>query len=751
MSSLSPPRRAAKGYVLIIVLVVGLAASLAAAALVNTAGHTRLTAMHTDLGEVASSIADMGMEHALAYLDRAVSSGTDFDHILDPTLLCGDPALVSIPALGGTTTTVNGKRYAVLPANGGAYLIRFDDDDDDGIDVADRWLNFTGNNEVGTNCREGPKANNSSTGNWSATQQELRRDRNRTLWVSVIGIYPGTNLATATHQRALRRLHTAPRGGSIPGLQVKGNIDIESSAVFQACSPIGSLEVDGFVSSSGSGTTRCACGLSSAHNFEPTRPGAWRHCNDLSGNVCAQNLAISGYTNTYQLPGCASGRLEAPGPDIPAIPALATAADSYIDWSRPCVFWLSNGLKGKKGGGGSADDWLEHSMWFWDADRNDGGGNSCAGYEGSLNTIPTPDPSSTGAASCWTPLFLSANLATSGGGCVRPRWNDTADLDEGDETTVVCGTAVDDEECVAVGGVSGDDAARCQWLPTKVPGVLNKTIVIAGVPTTNPEWTRMEDEMPSSEKWHSSITRLNKPDWSRCQIQYPPPVDDTIVNTQTYSCDMAGSHEPVVAGAMGETFCNGLNVAMQYVKKGVTSSFFFRPQTRAQARAVPAGVYIFQNPLALVGNPHNFGQQAHPLWFENSPKPMAGFVLATLATTHPLGILIQQRDYHFGSGQTHEGNGGGTHTPRRWLPSVIADGPVRFSGGGTSALGGSVYSTSNMEWGGNGKMFLFGEMHLNADFQLKGSGQFYWLYETPMQPVPLGTSGILPVSGLISR
>lgn len=737
MSPNSSPRRAPRGYVLLIVLVVGLAASLAATALVSTSGHARLTAMHTDVGQLTNAIGEAGMQHAIAYLNNGVGNLNDFDEVLDPTLACaaGSERLVSIPDLGAGSSTVpltldgTTKNYTLREFNGGAYLIRFDDDDDDGIDVRGTWARITGNNENGGTCLEGPKGSNSTSGNHNSGEHNPLRDRNRSIWVTVVAIYPGSDPDRASHTRSFRRLHTAARFPSVPGIQIKGNVSVGTSATLAACSPIGSVEVDGDATATG---PACACGFSAADNFPPqTGYGTWGNCVD-TGFDCEATVTPNQMSQPFTLPGCLPGRLESPGPELQELPELATEADDYLDWSRPCIFWVDN-TNGSN---------LNDTVWFWGADHADNSGTSCASYEGSLDTIPTPDPSAPGAASCWTPLLLGgAGTGTvpsvAGDSCYSPLW------------TKASGLPVTFDESGTTGGTADEDdggGARCSWYPN-------------GDATTG-EWAGTID--PATATGLAALTSLNlaldanvgnaspiapfpaskvlrKPDWAqRCTVQYPPPLDATVVS-EDFSCDMRA------AEGAGARFCNGTTHAMRYVNSG-PKHFFWRPTTNAEARAVPAGVYIFTNGVSVTGGPYSFDNAAHPLNNFPDAKPMKGYLMATLASTK--SIQLQQSGYHFGAGQTHEGGAG---PYRRFLPSIITDESLGMKGGASQAIGGTVYARQGATWNGGGDIFLFGEMHSNGDLTIGGNGKFYWLYDVPLQSNTSVSSGLLPVSGSIPR
>lgn len=401
--------RAARGplrkraFSLILVLVVGVAAFAVATTLLIVSESASTRGAHALQGERAEAIAQAGFERTLAYMAPLVEDTGDFDKVLDPDLDVNCSALpvnpptpsatAGRPAFSdGTPQTYRFKEWTLVPYDDGAYLVRFDDDNDDAHDEP-LWVARTGNNLRGTNnCIEGPAAlgggggggegggeGGGGGGGGGEPADNPFRDRNGAIWITVIGIAPGTDPDRAVHRSTIRRLHHIPTGGVVEGLVVRGNVDIGGNANLDACSPVGSLHVDGNVGVTGSGLG-CACGDSRADSFNN-----FDHCTALAG-TCASV-------------GCALGSLDVPGPAVPAVEDWRSApgADFYFDWSSKCIFIV--------------DDDSESGLWVWDPTAPRGpSGAACSTMQGSGRAFPDINPADTSDfGSCWTPVLLGIN------------------------------------------------------------------------------------------------------------------------------------------------------------------------------------------------------------------------------------------------------------------------------------------------------------------------------------------------------
>lgn len=787
-ASVSPPQKepampgragpnSPRGFVLLIVMIIGIAAGLGAAALISTSGGARLAALHSHDGDAAAGIAEAGMERAVAYLQSVAGNSLDFDGVLDRGLnsVC-DPINPQADDFtpnwsDSAVVTYQGKAYSRVNMDtdgdsvaDAAYLVRFDDDDDDQPYQID-WIRVTGNNPA-NNCNEGPHNDQAVNGaNYGNGANNYLRDRNRTIFVTVVGLYPlgdGATADTAKHRVVMRRLHSAPRFPGMPGIQVKGNITVSGSGSIAACSPIGSLEVDGDASG-GAGKLACACGFSEANNFITS--SGWDHCTEethVISDPCNSTVTVG--TVTYEIPGCAPGQLNEPGPSIPDLPDLDNDPDAYIDFERPCVFWV---------------DVTKHQLWFWDANR-DAAGQTCGErMEGSglgKSAILPPDPSKASAPSaassdlrgCWTPLVLDMNTSASAGGnppaipnhpsqqCYFTPFHDG--LWDGSAAAAL---RADGRTGFQQEGSSGQ--YRCGWAPrggpntdgkyrtcndvalsgfgcdVGLPGFDGPSGVItmslgSGLGPLNQKLQNL------SEPLFPHNVALNKPDWSQCTVVYPP--DGTVIAQKTYHClDTEGDG---VADTQGCTATNGATlgtsgVAIHHSHSG--GHPWFRGRNSRDVDAVPAGVYWFSADIAPTGT--NFGNwdvNAHPIVRSNDANdvPLEYYMKATIVTSGTFSI--QQPGYVLGPGQTDEGG----DNPKYRLSSVIAKGGVTFKGAGNQAVAGTVYTTGNADWAGSGTMMLFGELHTKGNFTIGGSGKFWWLYQVPFQDPPIGTTGTPP-------
>lgn len=779
-----------RGYVLIIVLVVGLAASLAAISLSQSAGSALIESMHTDNGDRAQGVAEAGMMRAVAFLQAVTGNSQDFDGVLDRGLnsVCNATAGTVTPQADDGTPEWTDATVVQLNTNSGtkgfgcvlmdlgttnvsgAYLVRFDDDDDDDPWKSE-WEKVTGNNPT-NDCQEGPDPSQAVNSDSFGGKNNPLRDRNRTIWVTVIGAYPATSCTTAaiedaTHRATIRRMHSAPRFPSVAGIQVKGNINVQGNSDMGACSEIGSLEVDGSATGSGDG---CACGFSAADSWTT---GTWDHCTTSGAISCATtvNDGEPGHQD-YTLPGCLTGQLETPGPVIPNLPSVTGQTGQYVDWDRPCTFYIDiDSTTGDEG------------IWFWDSNRSMDGSVSCGSYEGnSGGDAPFPGPPNPSAAysplgtgntpdwtGCWTPVILgagppggaswaTATSPTSGvsdvntwvmptTGCMGPPWRAT-------------GTSYGTASPVWEWGNSGSTPDECTWRPTNLTGEyetcydgpisnldsdgtpgnetncgeqglrcnsgagtggpLDYTDCDAGVLQGPLNW---QLERLGINQFPDGV-QLNKPNWqAECTVQYPP----FGTTTTPYAC----------------TNCTGTQDAMTRLNGG-SKHWWFTGQTNAQVTALPAGVYWWSDDLSLSGGGWDWHEDAHPSDTLNGGNPdpeinLAAYPLVTMMTAGD--IDLQPDGYFFGFGQTDNGAGSGNE---RYIPSIVTGGDTTMRGGAGESIVGSIYANGNVEWRGGGMMYLFGELYTDGNFDVGGSGNFWWLYRVSLQEPQTGTSGMPP-------
>lgn len=371
-----------RAFSLVIVLVLGVAAVVVATTLLVAQQAAAVRAAHTLQSGRAEAIAEAGMARLRSHLKAITTIDGDFDLVLD---VDGEANCVAMPGAAATVPAVNqtlrpkmadgtrvvyrGKAWTRVAYDGGAYMMRFEDDNDDFRPQAS-WATHTGNTLNGAaNCREGDVALGDADNPF--------RDRNQTISLVVMGIMPGTDPNKAVHRSTLRRIERLGGNSVVAGIQVDGNINLSGNASLDACSPVGSMLVDGNLTQGGS-SDGCACGESRADSI--TGAG-WTHC-----------TATAGRCGTV---GCAAGTLDVPGPNVPTVLALTSPAgkDFYFDWSKPCIFNVDEARGG---------------LWFWDATALRGPlGVACSAVEGSAGGFPPITPNSTANfGQCWTPLLL---------------------------------------------------------------------------------------------------------------------------------------------------------------------------------------------------------------------------------------------------------------------------------------------------------------------------------------------------------
>jgi hypothetical protein len=362
------PRR--RGFAMLIVLVLAVAMVIVAAATTLSSGFQSVASTHSEGAELARVIAESGLARADAFAIQTLKSNgsVDFDEVLDPDLNADCTGLDSgafnllttgsAPKAGSTTflpdftdaTAVDypaGKKWMRVALNRGAYLVRYEDNADDGITPAGDWSARTGNN-VGSSCNEGD------------TQGENpARDRDGAIWVQVMGIYPGTNPATAVHRVLLRKMIRLP--GGAPGgvaFSVGGNVDSNVSA----SNNVASLIVGGNVTS-----TNGFCGRVSAGG----------------SSTATANSGSSGCSPTP------NAFLNDPGATVTPTSVAAPESGAWYDWTTPCNFYVKPGV----------------GLFYWDAAATRGG-ESCASYNGGI-VAPNPDAGEEPEdGSCWTPIIL---------------------------------------------------------------------------------------------------------------------------------------------------------------------------------------------------------------------------------------------------------------------------------------------------------------------------------------------------------
>lgn len=376
------PRHRARGYVLLAVLLVLAALVFLVGVGLRRAGDEGASGALVGSEAQAQVIAEVGLERTRAYLGALLERDVDLDQALDPKL---DTDCTNLLALAGPTTvddhlptftdgaavTVpsNGKRYLRVPYGDGAYLVRIDDNDDDGMDLP-MFKTMTGNHP-GTGCVEG-----SAVG---AARTNLVRDRDRTVWVTVIGVYPGTDVAKATARRTLRVL-VGP--GESAGIVSGGTVDMAGAS--HVCGAYGDVMATGSVQ----GGCLCGAGCSSGP--------PWQSCG--AGNACT---AQSGGSTCSASSGGSQGTCT-PGAVVPPPPHV-------FPWD------VSNAPPACPGGVGC--------MPFYYLRKDSSGTARVSAWNYATCPDPRAQPRICGPADCAT-CWVALNAATSGALDVRMLYSD---------------------------------------------------------------------------------------------------------------------------------------------------------------------------------------------------------------------------------------------------------------------------------------------------------------------------------------
>src|SRR3712207_2369929 len=216
------------GFTLLALLLVLAAMTLLVATTLQLGEDERRSASLVRHDARALALAEAGVERSRAYLATLLATNVDLDRALDPLL---DTDCGSLPTFGngrdddhlpgftdGDVVELpgTGKRFYRVPYADGAYLVRFDDNDDDGASPAPEAA--TSNNS-GSGCVEG---NDLASGLSNPV-----RDRDQTVTLTVVGLYPGTDPATAQARKVLRvRVGPQEAAGIIAG----GTIEMDGAS-----------------------------------------------------------------------------------------------------------------------------------------------------------------------------------------------------------------------------------------------------------------------------------------------------------------------------------------------------------------------------------------------------------------------------------------------------------------------------------------------------------------------------------------
>ncbi|AKJ00335.1 Hypothetical protein AA314_01961 [Archangium gephyra] len=252
-SARAVPRGGRAGFTLLALLLVLAAMTLVVATTMQLGEDERRSASLVRHDARALALAELGVERSRAYLAALLARDVDLDRALDPKL---NTECILLPALGAgqeddhlplfddpgadeVELPGTGKRFRRVPHADGAYLVRFDDNDDDGDSPASEAAT---SNNPGLGCEEGDLL--------APGKSNPVRDRDQTVILTVVGLYPGSDPATAQARKVLRvRVGPQPAAGIIAG----GTIDLDGAS--HVCGAHGDIFATGDIAGTG-----CICG-----------------------------------------------------------------------------------------------------------------------------------------------------------------------------------------------------------------------------------------------------------------------------------------------------------------------------------------------------------------------------------------------------------------------------------------------------------------------------------------------------------
>lgn len=285
--------RARAGFTLLALLLVLAAMTLLVATTLQLGEDERRSASLVRHDARALALAEAGVERSRAYLATLLGTNVDLDRALDPLL---DTDCGSLPTFGngrdddhlpaftdGDVVELpgTGKRFYRVPYADGAYLVRFDDNDDDGSSPAPEVA--TSNNS-GSSCVEGDDL--------TAGKSNPVRDRDQTVILTVVGLYPGTDPATAQARKVLR-VRVGPQAGA--GIIAGGTIEMDGAS--HVCGKHGDI-----ISTEDISGTGCICGTG-CKGGPPKRQACDANTTCLAqsgGDVCS---ATGGGSSSQCVPG----------------------------------------------------------------------------------------------------------------------------------------------------------------------------------------------------------------------------------------------------------------------------------------------------------------------------------------------------------------------------------------------------------------------------------------------------------------
>ncbi len=381
---------APRGFALIIVSIAGVAITAIALALVFTAGSSKILSAKGGSTDRATNIAASGLERGMAYLLEVARQEGDYDRVLEDALACSGARARGLPRYSdGTVDNSTGTDYLRVDFSDGSYFTRVDDDADDAVNPLTDLSAFTSNHANSGSCLEGPLAFGGTVAN---PGNNPHRDRNRTVWLTVIGAYPAGPLNTAIQRIVERRLFMSPEATPTAAVSVGGNVILNGTLSF--CSN------QGFVAGGGN----------------INGGGTLEHC----GNVTTAGGIGSGITLADPSCGavaCTPRGTASVGTGVarPLTAQLPPVADpAWYDASSPCNFLMVDSTLPPSPAG------LMDGLYYWDG-TGTRSGVACSSRAPAL-TPPTPpaagsniDITLQAAGTCWVPLMLlEGGVSTAG-------------------------------------------------------------------------------------------------------------------------------------------------------------------------------------------------------------------------------------------------------------------------------------------------------------------------------------------------
>ena len=276
---------------------------------------------------IAETCADRMFAYSTSYI-KEVASGeaqppADFDRLLDPDGIVnnaddfmppgGSANIASVPP--GSTSLAH--RYRVLRIDGGACLVRFDDNSDD-------WHPGLGDRSTGNNgVIEGP----------AVGDEVLTRDRDRSIWVSVIGVFPAfdttsdAELWTRAHARVSVRRFLETAGG--PAIWAGGDVNLALGGT--AVCGLGGIVSESIAYGS---SNVCACGQQKHDDITDAIPNECNYTAD-AGDACDDRTRACEPNLREELPQPAPQGTELPvATSFKVLTQAMVADETCAIWSR---------------------------------------------------------------------------------------------------------------------------------------------------------------------------------------------------------------------------------------------------------------------------------------------------------------------------------------------------------------------------------------------------------------------------------